>query len=200
MLVNNLAISKYSRGGHLLIMNEKDQLLKILKSLSYEEGDFVLASGKKSSYYIDAKETTLNPEGMYLTGNIMHAMVREIAGIGAVGGVSIGGDPLVCSVVLAAYGKKDDLVGFLIRKEPKGHGTNRWVEGGKNLRKGMNVVILEDVVTTGGSSLKAIEATEKEGYTVKGIVAIIDRLEGGKDTIESKGYIFKSIFTLNDLR
>jgi len=183
-----------------LIMNEKDQLLKILKSLSYEEGDFVLASGKKSSYYIDAKETTLNPEGMYLTGNIMHAMVREIAGIGAVGGVSIGGDPLVCSVVLAAYGKKDDLVGFLIRKEPKGHGTNRWVEGGKNLRKGMNVVILEDVVTTGGSSLKAIEATEKEGYTVKGIVAIIDRLEGGKDTIESKGYIFKSIFTLNDLR
>jgi orotate phosphoribosyltransferase len=97
-------------------MNEKVQLLKILKSLSYEEGDFVLASGKKSSYYIDAKETTLNPEGMYLTGIIMHAIVREIAGIDAVGGVSIGGDPLVCSVVLAAYGKKDDLHIYPLRR------------------------------------------------------------------------------------
>jgi orotate phosphoribosyltransferase len=181
-------------------MNEKDRLLKILKSLSYEEGDFVLASGKRSTYYIDAKETTLNPEGMYLVGNIMYTMVREISAIDAVGGVSIGGDPLVCAVVLAAYGKKDSLVGFLIRKEPKGHGTNRWVESGRNLKKGMNVIILEDVVTTGGSSLKAIEATEKEGYNVKGIVAILDRLEGGKDSIESKGYIFKSIFTLKDLK
>ena len=181
-------------------MNEKEQLLKILKSLSYEEGDFVLASGKRSTYYIDAKETTLNPEGMFHTGSIMYTMVREIPGIDAVGGVSIGGDPLVCSVVLAAYSKKDKLVGFLIRKEPKGHGTNRWVEGGKNLKKGMNVIILEDVVTTGGSSLKAIEATENEGYIVRGIIAILDRLEGGKDIIESKGYLFNSIFTLNDLK
>jgi orotate phosphoribosyltransferase len=180
-------------------MTEKDRLLEILKDLSYEEGNFVLASGKKSTYYIDAKETTLNPEGMYLVGNIMYTMVREISGIDAVGGVSIGGDPLVCAVVLSAYSKKDNLAGFLIRKEPKGHGTNRWVEGGKNLTKGMGVIILEDVVTTGGSSLKAIEATEKEGYIVKGIVAIIDRLEGGKNTIESKGYIFKSIFNLKDL-
>jgi orotate phosphoribosyltransferase len=181
-------------------MTEKDRLLEILKDLSYEEGDFVLASGKKSTYYVDAKETTLNPEGMYLVGHIMHTMVRDITGIDAVGGVSIGGDPLVCTVVLSAYSKKDNLVGFLIRKEPKGHGTNRWIEGGKNLKKGMNVVILEDVVTTGGSSLKAIEATEKEGYNVKGIVAILDRLEGGKDTIETKGYIFKSIFNLKDLK
>ena len=79
-------------------------------------------------------------------------------------------------------------------------GTNRWVEGGKNLKKGMSVVILEDVITTGGSSLRAIEVTEKEGYNVKGIVAILDRLEGGKEAIESKGYLFRSIFTLKDLR
>ncbi|HBA55250.1 orotate phosphoribosyltransferase [Syntrophorhabdus aromaticivorans] len=181
-------------------MNEKERLLTILKELSYEEGDFILASGKKSTYYIDAKETTLNPEGMYLVGNIMHKMVRDMSGIDAVGGVSIGGDPLVCAVVLAAYRQKDNLSGFLIRKEPKGHGTNQWVEGAKNLRKGMNVVILEDVITTGGSSLKAIDAVEKAGYTVKGIVAILDRLEGGRDTMESKGYAFQSIFTLNDLR
>lgn len=181
-------------------MIEKDRLLAILKTLSYEEGDFILASGKRSSYYIDAKETTLNPEGMFLVGKLMYAMTREIPGIEAVGGVSIGGDPLVCSVVLESYNKKDTLAGFFIRKEPKGHGTNRWVEGGKNLKAGMNVVILEDVVTTGGSSLKAIEATEKEGYKVKGVVAILDRLEGGKDTIESRGYLFKSIFSLNDLK
>ena len=181
-------------------MVEKDKLLIILNDLSYEEGDFTLVSGKKSTYYIDAKETTLNPEGMFLIGKLMYQMAKEIPGIEAVGGVSIGGDPLVCAVVLESYNKKDNLAGFLIRKEPKGHGTNRWVEGGKNLKKGMSVVILEDVITTGGSSLRAIEVTEKEGYNVKGIVAILDRLEGGKEAIESKGYLFRSIFTLKDLR
>jgi orotate phosphoribosyltransferase len=181
-------------------MNEEKRLLELLKRLSYEEGDFVLTSGKRSTYYIDAKETTLNPEGMLLVGNIMHRITREIPGIQAVGGVSIGGDPLVCSVVLRAAALNDPLLGFFIRKEPKGHGRNLWVEGGKNLEKGMNVVILEDVVTTGGSSLKAIEVTEKEGYKVKGIVALLDRLEGGKAAIEGGGYAFKSIFTLDDLR
>jgi len=175
-------------------------LLDILKRLSYEEGDFTLVSGKKSTFYIDAKETTLNPEGMYLVGKIMNEMVKEIPGIEAVGGVSIGGDPLVSSTVLASFLAKEDLVGFLVRKEPKGHGTNRWVEGGKNLKKGMNVVILEDVVTTGGSSIKAIDAVEKEGYSVKGVIALLDRLDGGREAIESKGLIFKSIFTLDDVR
>jgi len=181
-------------------MEEKTRLLELLKALSYEEGDFVLTSGKRSTYYIDAKETTLNPEGMNLVGKIMYRMAREIPDIQAVGGVSIGGDPLVCSVVLSAYAANDGLLGFFIRKEPKGHGSNLWVEGGKNLQKGMNVVILEDVVTTGGSSLKAIEVTEKEGYKVKGTIALLDRLEGGRETIEAKGYIFKSIFSLTDLR
>ncbi|MHB8108430.1 MAG: orotate phosphoribosyltransferase [Syntrophorhabdaceae bacterium] len=179
---------------------DRARLLEILKNLSYEEGDFTLVSGKKSSFYIDAKETTLNPEGLYLVGKMMYQIAREIPGVQAVGGVSIGGDPLVSAVVLSAYQAKDDLRGFLIRKEPKGHGTNQWIEGGKNLKKGMNVVILEDVVTTGGSSLKAVEAVEKGGYTVKGIIALLDRLDGGKEAIESKGYIFRSIFTLNDVR
>jgi len=150
-------------------MTEKDRLLEILKNLSYEEGNFVLASGKKSTYYIDAKETTLNPEGMYLVGHIMHTMVRDIPGIDAVGGVSIGGDPLVCAVVLSAYSKKDNLVGFLIRKEPKGHGTNRWVEGAKNLKKGMNVVILEDVVTTGGSLSRQSKVQRRKDIMLKGL-------------------------------
>ena len=183
-----------------MMTEDRTVLLNILKTLSYEEGDFTLVSGKKSTFYIDAKETTLNPEGMYLVGKMMYKMTREIPDIQAVGGVSIGGDPLVSSVVLVSYIEKDNLMGFLIRKEPKGHGTNQWIEGGKNLKAGMNVVILEDVVTTGGSSLKAIEAVEKGGYKVKGVIALLDRLQGGKEAIESKGYIFKTIFTLKDIR
>lgn len=183
-------------------MNEdqRQRLLALLKILSYEEGDFLLASGKRSTFYIDCKETTLNPEGMFLAGTLMYTMVRQVAGIEAVGGVSVGGDPLVCSTVLASHAAKDSLLGFFIRKEPKGHGRNLWVEGGKNLREGMNVIILEDVVTTGGSSLKAIEVTEKGGFRVKGVIAILDRLDGGKEAIESKGYPFRSLFTLKDLR
>ena len=179
---------------------EKKRLLRILKDLSYEEGDFTLASGKKSTFYIDCKETTLNPEGMYLVGHLMYNKVREIPGVEAIGGVSIGGDPLVCATVMVSFAARDPIAGFLIRKEPKGHGKNLWIEGGRNLKKGMDVVILEDVVTTGGSSLKAIDIAEKEGLTVKGLVVLLDRLEGGRDIIESKGYIYKSIFTLNDLK
>jgi len=179
---------------------EKKRLLRILKNLSYEEGDFTLASGKKSTFYVDCKETTLNPEGMYLVGHLMYNKVRQIPDAEAVGGVSIGGDPLVCATVMVSYAAGDPIPGFFIRKEPKGHGRNLWIEGGKNLRKGMNVVILEDVVTTGGSSLKAIEIAEKEGLTVKGLVVLLDRLEGGREVIESKGYAYKYIVTLNDLR
>jgi orotate phosphoribosyltransferase len=181
-------------------MQEDKRLLRILKDLSYEEGDFLLASGKRSTFYIDCKETTLNPEGMYLVGHLMYQRVLAMPGIEAVGGVSIGGDPLVCSTVIASYALRSPIPGFFIRKEPKGHGTNVWIEGGKNLRKGMNVVILEDVVTTGGSSLKAIDVTEQAGFTVKGVIALLDRLDGGKEAIEAKGYSFTSIFTLTDLQ
>lgn len=181
-------------------MEERDRLHEILKTLSYEEGEFILKSGKKSSFYIDARETTLNPEGMSLVGKIMYKMVKEIPKVEAVGGVSVGADPLVCSVVLHAYYNNDNIYGFFIRKEPKAHGRSLWIEGAKNLRLGMNVVILEDVVTTGGSSLRAIEITQQAGYNVKGLIAILDRLEGGKELIESKGYAFMSIFNINDLR
>ncbi len=183
-----------------MLMDDKQRLLEILKKLSYEEGEFILKSGKKSTYYIDARETALNPEGMYLIGKIMYKMVREIQGIRAVGGVSVGADPLVCAVVLASYNQKDNLSGFFIRKEPKGHGRNLWIEGAKNITRGMDVIILEDVVTTGGSSLKAVEIAESEGYNVKGIIALLDRLDGGKELIESKNYTYESIFNLSDLR
>ncbi len=182
------------------MMEEHRRLLRLLKDLSYEEGDFLLASGKRSTFFIDCKETTLNAEGMYLVGHCMYQEVLRVPGIEAVGGVSVGGDPLVCSTVLASYALRDPIPGFFIRKELKGHGTNRWIEGGKNLHKGMNALILEDVVTTGGSSLRAINAAESDGLVVKGVIALLDRLEGGREAIEEKGYLFKSIFTLNDIR
>jgi orotate phosphoribosyltransferase len=191
------AVKKAGQGG---CMEEDRRLLRILKNLSYEEGDFLLVSGKRSTFYIDCKETTLNPEGMYLVGHLMYQRVLQVPGIEAVGGVSIGGDPLVCSTVIASYALRAPIPGFFIRKEPKGHGTNVWIEGGKNLKAGMNVLILEDVVTTGGSSLKAIERTEQEGFHVKGVIALLDRLEGGKEAIEGKGYLFNSLFTIDDLR
>ena len=116
-------------------MEEERRLLRILKNLSYEEGDFLLASGKRSTFYIDCKETTLNPEGMYLVGHLMYQRVLQVPGIEAVGGVSIGGDPLVCSTVIASYALRAPIPGFFIRKEPKGHGTNVWIEGEKEPQK-----------------------------------------------------------------
>ena len=180
-------------------MEEDRRLLKLLKDLSYEEGDFLLASGKRSTFYIDCKETTLNAEGMYLVGHLMYQRVLRLPDIEAVGGVSIGGDPLVCSTVIASYALRSPIPGFFIRKEPKGHGKNVWIEGAKNLKTGMGVAILEDVVTTGGSTLKAIEVTQKAGFNVKGVIALLDRLEGGREAIEAKGIPFTSIFTLNDI-
>jgi orotate phosphoribosyltransferase len=182
-------------------MVEDRRLLKLLKELSYEEGDFVLASGKKSTFYIDCKETTLNADGMYLVGHLMYQRVLKMSReIEAVGGVSIGGDPLVCSTVLVSYALRSPIPGFFIRKEPKGHGKNLWIEGAKNLKPGMNVAILEDVVTTGGSTLKAIDVVQKAGFNVAGVIALLDRLEGGREAIEAKGVEFVSLFTLNDVR
>lgn len=181
-------------------MEERRRLLNLLKDLSYEEGDFLLSSGKRSSYYIDARQTTLNPEGMYLCGVLFYEEIKAIGEIEAVGGVSVGGDPLVCSTVLYSYHKGDPLLGFFIRKEPKGHGKNLYIEGAKNLRRGLKVAILEDVVTTGASSISAAQIVEREGLSVKGIVALIDREEGGREEIEKRGYVFRSIFTLRDLK
>ncbi len=181
-------------------MQERTRLLEILKELSYEEGEFILKSGKKSNYYIDARETTLNPEGMYLSGLLLYEELKKMGQVSAVGGVSVGADPLVCATVLYAYKKGDPIKGFFIRKEPKGYGKNLWIEGGKNLKEGEIVVILEDVVTTGSSSLRAVEIAEKADMKVIGVLALLDREEGAKEAIEGKGYIFRSIFKVSEIK
>jgi orotate phosphoribosyltransferase len=177
-------------------MTHRDELLKILVQHSLKKGDFTLASGKKSSYYIDGKHTTLGSRGAYLVARIFLAMIADDVP-DAVGGLTLGADPIIGSM-LALAGMEDlELKGFIVRKEAKGHGTQSLVEG--SLAKNDRVVVIEDVVTTGGSSLKAIEALREAGCEIKRVLAVVDREQGGRENMHKAGCRLESIFTINEL-
>lgn len=176
-------------------MSEKERLKKIIIELSYEKRNVVLASGRASDFYFDGKQTTLHPEGGYLTGKLFFEAVRDVEGLEGVGGLTLGADPIATATSVVSYLEGKPIPGFIIRKEPKGHGTGAWLEGRKNLKPGARVVIVEDVVTSGGSSIKAIKRAEEEGLVVLGVVTLVDREEGGRENIEQEGYWMKSIFT-----
>ncbi len=161
----------------------KKRLIALLlkKSFKYsEEPTFKLASGKMSNYYIDCRKVTHHPEGKFLIGNIIYNMIKDLP-IQSVGGLTMGADPIACSVSYAAYSDKHNIASFSIRKEPKGHGLGKQVEG--DVQAGDSVIILEDVITTGGSTIKAIEAAEREGLKVAGVIALVDRQEGGGEEV-----------------
>ncbi len=180
--------------------DKKQRLLELIKLLSYEKREVTLTSGKKSSYYIDGKQTTLDPEGAYLTGELFTDIIKkEFGEANGVGGITLGADPIISAVMIAGYTRGLRLKGFIVRKEAKGHGTGAWIEGLKGFQPGDRVVIVEDVVTTGGSAIKAVEKAQDAGLKVLGIIAIVDRLEGGRELIESKGYRLFSLFTKADL-
>lgn len=179
-------------------MRERDKLLSFLREKSFEKKRIVLSSGKESDFYIDVKQTALHPEGAYLIGKLILKLLEKGERVKAVGGMTMGADPLSVSVSVLSYIKKKGLPAFFIRKEPKKHGTGLWIEGTKNLKSGMAVAILEDVVTTGASLLHAIERTEKEGLVVKRVIAVVDREEGGREEIEKKGYRLESLFRRSD--
>ncbi len=180
--------------------DKKQRLLELIKSLSYEKREVVLTSGKKSNYYIDGKQTTLDPEGAYLVGDLFTDIIkREFSNARGVGGITLGADPIISAVMIVGYEKGLRLKGFIVRKEPKGHGTGAWIEGITGFKSNDPVVIVEDVVTTGGSAIKAVEKAREAGLDVLGIIAIVDRLEGGREFIESKGYRLFSLFTKVDL-
>lgn len=178
----------------------RQRLLEILKEKSYEKREVTLASGKKSDFYIDCKQTTLDAEGAYLTGTLMYEIIagmsEEVAGAG---GLTLGADPIATAVSIASFEAKNPIPAFIIRKEPKGHGTGQWLEGTKNLETGANVVILEDVVTTGGSSLEAVKRAEESGLNVLMILTLVDRCEGGRENIEKEGYELKALFEKNEV-
>jgi orotate phosphoribosyltransferase len=180
---------------------QKAKLLQILKEKSYREGDFTLASGKKSSFYLDVKETALSPEGAFLIGALaVEALDREGVSPYAVGGLTLGADPIATAVSLAAFAKGKNIPAFIVRKAPKDHGTLAWIEGAKAFPKGAELVVLEDVTTTGGSSLKAVEKLEEAGFKVSAILTVVDRQEGARKIIEGKGIQFFSLSTLPEIR
>ena len=180
--------------------HDKHHLLQIIKEKSYEKKDVLLASGKKSDFYIDLRQTTLNPEGAYLVGRIFYEMIRGTGiKIDAVGGPTMGADPIVTAISIVSFMEENPIPAFIIRKEPKKHGLGLWIEGKKNIRENANVIIVEDVVTTGSSSISAAKKAEDEGLKVPAIFAMVDRLEGGAENIRNAGYRFEAIFTKEDI-
>ncbi len=177
-------------------MYDSNELKQLLLDRALKFGDFILASGKKAKYYCDSKQITLSSKGVRLVGDGMLQLMEGEDFPAAVGGMSIGADPIVASIITMADVQGKELQGFLVRKEAKGHGTNKFIEG--PVKPGDSVIIVEDVVTTGGSSLKAIERAEEFGLKVKMVLAILDRMEGGREAFAKAGYELKSLFTIRD--
>ncbi len=181
-------------------MDERQRLKELLLEKSYREGTFTLTSGKTSDFYIDGKQTTLDAEGGYLCGRLLYALIKENQEpIDAVGGMTLGADPLVTAASIVSYLEGAPIPAFIVRKEAKGHGTGNYIEGKKNLRLGCRVALMEDVVTTGGTLIQVIERVENEGFQVGLIVTVVDRQEGGAEALAKAGYPLKAIFTRQQL-
>ena len=177
-------------------MGDWQRLKEILLEKSYRHGTFTLTSGKTSDFYIDGKQTTLDAEGAYLCGKLLFELIKnEPAAIDAVGGMTLGADPLVSAVSLVSYLEKAPIPAFIVRKEAKGHGTGNYIEGLKNLPAGGRVALVEDVVTTGGTLLKVIDRVEAAGFVVGLVVTVVDRQEGGAEFLAERGYPLKALFT-----
>jgi orotate phosphoribosyltransferase len=173
--------------GSDLYERHRARLLELMKQLAYERREVTLASGRKSDFYIDCKQAVLGAEGHFLVGSLFNRVIAEQApGVEAIGGLTMGADPLASAVSTMSYLSGRPLHAFYVRKEPKGHGTGQWIEGAKSLRSGMPVAILEDVVTTGGSALKALERAREFGLQVELILGLVDREEGGLETLAAE--------------
>lgn len=176
---------------------EKQRLKEILQQKSIMRGNFTLASGKKSDYYIDARLTSLDAEGVYLVGKIILSDLIGNPEITGVGGPTMGADPIVGSVIAQSHVIGKNLNGFLVRKQEKKHGMGKLIEG--NLNEGDRVVVIEDVVTTAGSVIKAIKAVQEQGAIVDTVYVIVDREEGGAEKFAELGIAYKPIFQISEL-
>ena len=179
-----------------MLANDRDRLRTLLVEHSLMFGDFTLVSGKKSRYYFDSKKTTLLPEGAYLTAAEILKILRdnEIRA-DAIGGMTLGADPIVCPVAALSHLDGPPLRAFIVRKEAKDHGTGRKIEG--DLEPRSRVVIIDDVVTSGGSTLRAIEAAEEAGHEVVAVLCLVDREEGGTEKL--KKWPFFPIFRRSEI-
>ncbi len=174
----------------------KENLLTLLAQKAYRFGDFYLASGKKSSHYVNCKPVSLSGPGLLSISSLFLKQINESDS--GVAGLTLGADPLVSGVVILAAQSGIDLNGLIVRKEAKGYGTGAWLEGPLP-PKGSVITVLEDVVTTGGSSLKAVEQLRNQGYLVKQVLAIVDREEGGLDAMSKADLELNSLFFLKEI-
>lgn len=180
------------------MIDKKRRLARLLLEKSYREGDFVLTSGRKSDYYFDCRVTALHAEGSRLIGLLFNDVLGAL-NIRGVGGMTMGADPLVSAVTVTSTDFGRPLHGLLVRKETKGHGTGRFVEGVGNFSAGDSVAMLEDVVTTGKSLLTACERVRSAGLKIAAVCAILDREEGGREMLEAAGYDLLALFTRREL-
>jgi orotate phosphoribosyltransferase len=176
-------------------MYDRNALQQLIREKALKFGDFTLASGKKAKYYLDCRQVTLDAQGARLIGEGMLDLIESDMP-DLVGGMAIGADPITAAILTLAGVRGQMLRGVMVRKEPKQHGTGKLVEGPFN--EGESIVIVEDVVTTGGSSLLAIERCEAVGLKVSRVLAIIDRLEGGREAFAAHGYELTTLFTIHD--
>jgi len=180
---------------------EKRQRLKdLILQFSYQKKTIRLASGRMSDFYFDGKQTTLHPEGGTLVGQLMGDLLREhFPEVQAVGGPTLGADPITTAITVTSFLRGFPVLGFIVRKEPKGHGTMNWIEGALHLQPGMRVVLVEDVITTGGSILKACTAVRDAGLVPLGVMVVVDREEGGREALEAEGLKVVSLFGKSEL-
>jgi orotate phosphoribosyltransferase len=178
---------------------QRARLLEMLRKLSFERRSVTLSSGKPSDFYIDVRQTVLTAEGHFLTGQLLYALLEQHAPQAeAIGGMTLGADPLASAVSLVSFIAGRPRHAFYVRKEPKGHGTKVWIEGAKSLHSGMPVVVVEDVITTGGSALRAIERAHIHELKVVHVLAVVDRdEEGGHEAIGREAPV-TALFTRGD--
>ena len=179
-------------------MATRDDLIALLATRSAKRGSFTLASGRQSSLYIDARITTMSPDGLALIGPLGLAAIHDAGWTAdAIGGLTLGADPIACAISYASAASATPLRAFTVRKEPKTHGTGKLIEG--PFRSGDRVVVIEDTITTGSSARKAIDAVQSEGGTVVGVLALVDRQEGGREALESLGVPGIALATADDV-
>ena len=179
-------------------MTDQQLLTTLLAERSSKKGHFILASGRESDFYIDARLTTMSPEGLDVIGRLGLSVLRESGWrVDAVGGLTLGADPIAYAISYASAGSDQPLRAFTVRKEAKTHGTGKVIEG--PFRTTDHVAIVEDVITTGGSTLRAIDAVRAAGGTVSGVLAVVDRQEGGREKLESADIPVITLATASDI-
>ena len=179
-------------------MNDHERLVRLLAERSARRGNFTLASGRQSTLYIDARLTTMTPDGQRLIGALGLQLIRDAGWrCDAVGGLTLGADPIAYAICHASADSARPVRAFTVRKEPKAHGTGKQIEG--PVAGGDHVVVVEDVITTGGSAAKAIEAIRREGMTPVAVLALVDREEGGREHLEALGIPVRSLVTASQV-